>query len=276
MTLPLEQLATHAVEIASTAGAAILEFFEDGDFEQFSKLDESPVTSADYAANEIVMRELTRLTPNIPIMSEEIENIPLSERRLWTRYWLIDPLDGTQEFVAGRSDFAVNIALVENGKPVLGVVHVPVTKATFWAVVGLGAHKISNGKTKQITATSVDPQTSCLRVAISRVQKLDIITKFIKPNIALEFISMGSAALKSCLVAEGLADIYIRIGPTGEWDTGAPQIIVEEAGGCIMDSEFGELSYNKRESVLNPNFMVVSDKLVDWSTIAIPHTSRRD
>jgi 3'(2'), 5'-bisphosphate nucleotidase len=87
---------------------------------------------------------------------------------------------------------------------------------------------------------------------------------------------MGSAALKSCLVAQGLADIYIRVGPTGEWDTGAPQIIVEEAGGCILDSEFGELSYNQRESVLNPNFMVVSDKLVDWSKIIIPHISRRD
>ncbi|MDU0112469.1 MAG: 3'(2'), 5'-bisphosphate nucleotidase [Psychrosphaera sp.] len=276
MTLSLEQLAIHAVEIANTAGLAILEFFEDGDFEQFNKLDESPVTSADYAANEIVMTELSKLTPDIPIMSEEIENISLAERSLWTRYWLIDPLDGTQEFVAGRSDFAVNIALIENGKPVLGVIHAPVTKTTFWAVSGLGAHKIFNGKTKSVSATPVDPKNAYLRVAISRVQKLETITKFIKPDIALEFVSMGSAALKSCLVAEGKADIYIRVGPTGEWDTGAPQVIVEEAGGCILDSEYAALSYNQRESVLNPDFMVLGDRLLDWSTITIPHTSRRD
>lgn len=276
MTLSLEELATHAVEIANQAGLAILEFFEDGDFEQFSKVDESPVTSADYAANEIVMRQLGKLTPNIPIMSEEIDNIPLQQRKKWSRYWLVDPLDGTQEFVAGRADFAVNIALVENGKPVLGVIHAPVTKTTFWAVTGLGAHKVFNGKSKQVQAQEVDPQTTCLRVAISRVQKLETITKFIKPEVDLEFVSMGSAALKSCLVAEGAADIYIRVGPTGEWDTGAPQVIVEEAGGCILDSEYGELTYNQRESVMNPDFMVVSDKLLDWSTLTIPHTSRRD
>ncbi len=276
MTLSLEELATHAVEIANQAGLAILEFFEDGDFEQFSKVDESPVTSADYAANEIVMKELGKLTPNIPIMSEEIDNIPLQQRKKWARYWLVDPLDGTQEFVAGRADFAVNIALVENGKPVLGVIHAPVTKTTFWAVTGLGAHKVFNGKSKQVQAQEVDPETTCLRVAISRVQKLETITKFIKPGVDLEFVSMGSAALKSCLVAEGAADIYIRVGPTGEWDTGAPQVIVEEAGGCILDSEYGELTYNQRESVMNPDFMVVSDKLLDWSTLTIPHTSRRD
>jgi 3'(2'), 5'-bisphosphate nucleotidase len=276
VTLSLEQLAAHAVEIANSAGAAILEFFEDGDFEQFSKLDESPVTSADYASNGIIMEQLTKLTPDIPIMSEEIENIPLAERKLWSRYWLIDPLDGTQEFVAGRSDFAVNIALVENGKPILGIIHAPVTKVTFWAALGLGTHKICGGKTTQVTASPVDLANPYLRVAISRVQKLETITKFIKPDVALEFVSMGSAALKSCLVAEGNADIYIRVGITGEWDTGAPQIIVEEAGGCILDSEYGELTYNQRESVLNPNFMVVSDKSFDWSTITIPHTSRRD
>ena len=276
MTLSLEQLAVHVVEITNTAGAAILEFFEDGDFEQFNKLDESPVTSADYASNGIIMEALTKLTPDIPIMSEEVESISLAERSLWSRYWLIDPLDGTQEFVAGRSDFAVNIALVENGKPILGIIHAPVTKVTFWAALGLGSHKICSGKTTQVTASPVDLTNSCLRVAISRVQKLETITKFIKPDIALEFVSMGSAALKCCLIAEGKADIYIRVGPTGEWDTGAPQIIVEEAGGCILDSEYGELTYNQRESVLNPNFMVLSDKQLDWSKITIPHTSRRD
>ncbi|NVK23669.1 MAG: 3'(2'),5'-bisphosphate nucleotidase CysQ [Gammaproteobacteria bacterium] len=276
MSLSLEQLSKHAIRIASLAGDAIMEYYEQGDYEKFNKEDESPVTSADYAANEVVLAELMRLTPDIPIVSEEVDKLVLDDRIGWSRYWLIDPLDGTQEFVAGRSDFAVNIALVEDGKPVMGVIHAPVTKVTYWAVKGMGTHKIANGKTKSVTAKKVNRENPYLRVAISRVQALETITKFIKPDIAIEFVSLGSCALKSCLVAEGTADIYIRVGPTGEWDTGAPQVIVEEAGGCIIDSEFNPLTYNKRESLLNPNFMVTSDASFDWSEIIIPHSSRRD
>lgn len=276
MEFSLPQLAHYSIDIAASAGEAIMAFFDKGDFEEFSKDDESPVTSADYAANEIVMAALQALTPEIPIMSEETEHLPLAQRAAWQRYWLIDPLDGTQEFVAGRADFAVNIALIENGKPVLGVVHAPVTQTTYWACKGEGTFKIQNGETSKLEAKSINPEKPYLRVAISRVQTLDTITKYIKPDIAIEFVSLGSCALKSCLVAEGTADIYIRVGPTGEWDTGAPQIIVEEAGGCIIDSEFGELSYNLRESFLNPDFMVTSDASFDWSSVIIPHSSRRD
>lgn len=276
MSLSLEQLSKHAVRIATLAGDAIMEFFEQGDYEEFNKEDESPVTSADYAANEVVLAELMRLTPEIPIISEEVEKLALEDRVNWERYWLIDPLDGTQEFVAGRSDFAVNIALVENGKPVLGVIHAPATQVTYWAVKGLGTHKIANDKTKKVKAQKINREKPYLRVAISRVQTLETITKFIKPDVSIEFVSLGSCALKSCLVAEGTADIYIRIGPTGEWDTGAPQIIVEEAGGCIIDSEFKPLTYNERESLLNPNFMVTSDASFDWTDTIIPHSSRRD
>ena len=276
MSTTLEQLAPHAIKIAHQAGQAIMEFYEQGDYEEFNKEDESPVTSADYAANEIVLAELMRLTPEIPIISEEIEGLNLAERVEWQRYWLIDPLDGTQEFVAGRPDFAVNIALVENGKPTLGVIYAPATNTTYWAVKGQGTHKISNGKTKRVQSKAINPEKPYLRVAISRVQTLETITKFIKPDISIEFVSLGSCALKSCLVAEGTADIYLRVGPTGEWDTGAPQIIVEEAGGCIIDSEFQPLTYNERESLLNPNFMVTSDAQFDWSNVIIPHSSRRD
>lgn len=276
MEFSLPQLAHLSIDIATSAGEAILGYFDKGDFEQFSKDDESPVTSADYAANEIVMAALTELTPDIPIMSEETEHLPLSERQGWHRYWLIDPLDGTQEFVAGRADFAVNIALIENGQPVLGVVHAPVTQTTYWACKGEGTFKLVNGESSRVRAKAINPEKPYLRVAISRVQTLETITKYIKPDISIEFISLGSAALKSCLVAEGTADIYIRVGPTGEWDTGAPQIIVEEAGGCIIDSEFGALTYNLRESFLNPDFLVTSDANFDWSTVIIPHYSRRD
>jgi len=272
----LQQLAHSAIDIAASAGESILQFFEQGNFEQFSKGDESPVTSADYAANEVVMGALQQLTPDIPIMSEETEGLPLADRKDWRRYWLIDPLDGTQEFVAGRVDFAVNIALIEDGRPILGVVHAPVTKTTYWACIGQGTHKLVNGVSQQLKAKPINPEKPYLRVAISRVQTLETITKYIKPDISIEFISLGSCALKSCLVSEGSADVYIRVGPTGEWDTGAPQIIVEEAGGCIIDSEFKPLTYNQRESFLNPDFMVTSDKTFDWSTVIIPHQSRRD
>ena len=276
MSQTLEQLAPHAIKIAHQAGQAIMEFFEQGDYEEFNKEDESPVTSADYAANEIVLAELMRLTPDIPILSEEMEGLTLSQRAEWQQYWLIDPLDGTQEFVAGRTDFAVNIALVENGKPTLGVIYAPATNTTYWAITGKGTFKISNGKTKRVRAKTIDREKPYLRVAISRVQTLETITKFIKPDIAIEFVSLGSCALKSCLVAEGTADIYLRVGPTGEWDTGAPQVIVEEAGGCIIDSEFQPLTYNQRESLMNPNFMVTSDAKFDWPEVIIPHSSRRD
>lgn len=276
MTLTLEQLTEHAIRISQLAGEAIMTYYEKGDYEEFNKEDESPVTSADYAANEVVLAELHKLTPDIPIISEEVEGVQLAKRIDWPRYWLIDPLDGTQEFVAGRGDFAVNIALVENGKPVIGVIHAPVKKTTNWALKGKGSHKIVKGKTTQVKAKKIDPEKPYLRVAISRVQTLETITKFIKPEIAIEFVSLGSCALKSCLVAEGIADIYIRVGPTGEWDTGAPQIIVEEAGGCIIDSEFKPLTYNQRESLLNPDFMVVSDVTLDWTKVTIPHSSRRD
>mgnify|MGYP000503770755 CR=1 FL=1 len=276
MSLSLEELAPHAIKIAHQAGLTIMEYFQAGDYEQFNKEDESPVTSADYAANELVLAELMRLTPDIPIISEEMEGLAFKDRMNWPRYWLIDPLDGTQEFVAGRGDFAVNIALVEHGKPTLGVIHAPATNTTYWAIKGKGTTKISQGKSKVVKAKPIDPEKPYLRVAISRVQTLETITKFIKPHISIEFVSLGSCALKSCLVAEGTADIYLRVGPTGEWDTGAPQIIVEEAGGCIIDSEFKPLTYNQRESLMNPNFMVTSDASYDWPEVIIPHESRRD
>jgi 3'(2'), 5'-bisphosphate nucleotidase len=263
-------------KIAVEAGAVILDFFEEGDFEQFDKSDQSPVTSADYAANDVVLAALKKLTPDIPIISEESDGLTLSDRVDWPCYWLIDPLDGTQEFVAGRPDFAVNIALIKNNQPVLGVIHAPVTGEVYYATKGNGAFKEHKGIITPLTANVIDPTKPYLKVAISRVQRLESITKYVKPDINLEFISLGSCALKSCLIAEGTADIYIRVGPTGEWDTGAPQIIVEEAGGTIIASDFSALTYNLRESFLNPDFMVVSDSGFDWATVIIPHDSRRD
>ena len=277
METSLDKLVEEVKLIAVKAGGAILEYFDEGDFEQFNKSDQSPVTSADYAANDIVLSCLQSLTPDIPIMSEEVEGLVLSDRVKWPEYWLVDPLDGTQEFVAGRPDFAVNIALIQNNKPVLGVIYAPVTEDIYWAVKDGGAFK--KNRQEQVTklaANKIDVNKHSLTLAISRVQKLDSITKYISDSVDLGFISLGSCALKSCLVAEGKADLYIRVGPTGEWDTGAPQIIVEEAGGCIIDSEFIPLTYNQRESFLNPDFIVAADNDLDWTAVIIPHGSRRD
>ena len=276
MNYDLLTLVESTKKIALDAGKVILAYFKEGDFEQFDKSDQSPVTSADYAANDIVIAALKSLTPDIPIISEESDGLNLSERQAWPCYWLIDPLDGTQEFVAGRPDFAVNIALIHNNHPVLGVIHAPVTGEIYFATKGNGAFKEAKGQSTRLLANRIDPQKLYLKVALSRVQRLESITKYVKPSISLEFISLGSCALKSCLVAEGKADIYIRVGPTGEWDTGAPQVIVEEAGGAIIASDFDALTYNQRESFLNPDFMVVSDKMMDWKTVIIPHNSRRD
>lgn len=268
-------VAKQVLAIAEQAGEAILGYFNQGNFEQFNKSDDSPVTSADYAANDIVVSSLTQLFPDTAIMSEEKALPPLQQRQQWPQYWLIDPLDGTQEFVAGRADFAVNIALIENNQPVLSVIYAPVTKVAYVAVAGSGAFKVVNGEYTPLRGKKINPEKPYLRVAISRVQTLETITKYIKPDTQLEFISLGSCALKSCLVAEGLADIYIRVGPTGEWDTGAPQVIVSESGGTILDSQFNPLTYNQRESVMNPDFMVVSDASFDWSRVIIPRESSR-
>ena len=256
METDLKKLVEDVKDIAIKAGGAILEYFEDGDFEQYDKSDHSPVTSADYAANDIVISSLQSLTPNIPIISEESEGLVFSDRKQWAEYWLVDPLDGTQEFVAGRPDFAVNIALIQNNKPVLGVIHAPVTEDTYWATKDQGAFKQTKSSTSKISGNKIDTAKHSLTVAISRVQKLDSITKYIIDGVDLSFISLGSCALKSCLVAEGKADVYPRFAPTMEWDTAAGQAICNALNITVRSIETNEsLRYNK-ENLLNSHFLV--------------------
>ncbi|MCP4947144.1 MAG: 3'(2'),5'-bisphosphate nucleotidase CysQ, partial [Aestuariibacter sp.] len=242
--------------------------YEKKDYEEFTKSDDTPVTSADLAAHKLISKKLSELTPDIPVLSEEAADISLEKRAQWDRYWLVDPLDGTQEFIARSGDFATIIALIEHNKPVMGVVYAPVSGVSYYAYSGKGAWKIPdlNDSVKIKTHRHELPNQS-IAMAISRRQDINRITSRMSPAWNYDLVPLGSAALKACLVAEGAVDCYLRLGPTGEWDTAATQCIVEEAGGRILSTQLEPLSYNERETLENPNFIVLGDADLPWAEI---------
>ncbi|MCF1427454.1 MAG: 3'(2'),5'-bisphosphate nucleotidase CysQ [Shewanella sp.] len=263
-----ENLIETVIAIATEAGSKIREIYLGGEFDREIKADNTPVTSADLASHAIILSGLSALTPDIPVLSEEAADIALCERSKWQRYWLVDPLDGTGEFIAGSGDFSVIIALVEHNRPIMGVVYVPMTGVCYYAIAGLGAYKRSDQGEVRITSHPIwDSEHPTLRLAVSRRQDPQSVLKLFHDPRHCELVVMGGAALKSCLVAEGRADCYVRVGPTGEWDTGAAQIIVEEAGGQLMDITLNPLSYNERETMENPNFIVVGAPQLAWDEI---------
>jgi 3'(2'), 5'-bisphosphate nucleotidase len=265
----VERLLEIAKQAAVEAGKAVLKIYDSGDFKSYQKDDDSPVTSADYEANEIICRILQSETPDIPIMSEESKRELLSDRKNWNRYWLIDPIDGTQEFIARSGDFAVNIALIENNQPVIGVIYWPTGETLYFAQKDRGAYKISPSENKQIKVRKLeDPAQGVLMIAISRRQSREGVMSRMNGDRTYQTVPMGSCSLKSCTIAEGKADVFMRLGVTGEWDTGASQCIVSEAGGKILTAaDLEPLTYNERESVENPNFVVLGDQNVDWRNI---------
>ncbi len=264
----IEDLLEIAKQSAVEAGKVVLEIYDSGEFKSYSKDDDSPVTSADYKANDIITRSLQQQTPDIPIMSEESNNGSLAERKDWSRYWLIDPIDGTQEFIARSGDFAVNIALIENNQPVIGVIYWPPGETLYYAGKGIGAYKSCPRENKQIRVRDfADPENDVVMIAISRRQKREKVMSKMTEARAYQTLPLGSCSLKSCFIAEGQADLFLRIGVTGEWDTGASQCIVEEAGGSILAADFSPLTYNQRESLSNPDFVVLGDQNVDWQSI---------
>lgn len=270
-----KELLSVAIESAKKAGIEVSKHYKNGDYTAEIKEDNSPVTSADIAANDVLMRELTRLTPHIPIISEEVGALALAERGLWEKYWLLDPIDGTGEFILGSGDFAVNVALVENGWPSIGVIHAPDKNITYYAQTGLGSFKETSAGITQIKVAEYDNNRP-IKVAVSLRQKLDLMGQYLNDEFEYEYVPLGSCSLKNAIIAEGLADCYLRIGPTGEWDTGASHCILEQAGGSIIDSEFLPLSYNKRESLLNPDFMSLGVDNIPWDKVVKPHAARRD
>lgn len=254
------------IKISQKAGVAIMDVYSREDFGIMEKENHSPLTLADTAADDIIKAELIKLTPNIPILSEESKEIPYEERKSWKQFWLVDPLDGTKEFIKRNGEFTVNIALIENGKPVLGVVYAPAIDAMYYGVVETGAsYKIVNGKETVIKVANYQ-NGDTLNIAASKSHRGEETDKFIanieKDNIKTDAVSVGSS-LKFCLVAEGAAHIYPRFGPTMEWDTAAAQAIVEAAGGSVTDMENQPLCYNK-QVLLNPYFIVNSTQNFNW------------
>lgn len=254
----LQALIPQVVAIARGAGAEIIKIYHQG-FTVTDKEDRTPVTEADLAANLYIQTELAKLPYNLPILSEEVD-IPFAKRQNWHNYWLIDPLDGTREFIDKNGEFGVNIALIQQNQPVLGVVFAPFLNKVYYASKGNGAFKIENGKVSKIKVRRAKlPWLICA----SRSHAGKSLQRFIKNIQQYQIVKMGSS-LKSCLVAEGVADIYPRLGKTSEWDTGACQIIVQEAGGAMCDTSGKPLTYNLRETLLNPEFIVYGDASVDW------------
>ncbi|MEN8167736.1 MAG: 3'(2'),5'-bisphosphate nucleotidase CysQ [Pseudomonadota bacterium] len=260
MTLPLPMEAL--LELARRAGAAILEIYNT-DFSVTDKADNSPLTEADLASHKLIVSTLEQLTPEIPVLSEESAKIPFETRRTWRRYWLIDPLDGTKEFVKRNGEFTVNIALIEDQRPTLGVIYAPVIDKLYYGVVGEGAWMSENGADLKPISVAKSRRNPTL-VAGSRSHAGESLLKFLTNLGEHELLSMGSS-LKSCLVAEGKADLYPRLGLTSEWDTGAAQAIVEAAGGQITMLDMQPLRYNTKDSLLNPYFFVFGDSSEDWS-----------
>lgn len=251
------------VAIAKVAGKKILEHYDSG-VTVTSKADDTPLTEADLAANQIIVEQLQTLFPDLPILTEESCGIPFAERNEWNTYWLVDPLDGTREFIAHNGEFSVNIALIHKGVSVLGVVHAPVLDVTYWARRDYGAWKQTGDNSAESISVRTAPKKG-VTVARSRAPLTGgLLNRFLDKLGEYKVVSMGSA-LKSCLVAEGRADVYARLGPTGEWDTGAAQCIVEEAGGHITDTNMRELRYNTKDSLLNPHFFVFGAGDHNWS-----------
>lgn len=260
--MTLQDLLNPVSVIARQAGAAILEVYRRDDHGVQHKADESPLTAADLAAHHLIMAALHKLTPALPVLSEESADVPWSRRQTWERYWLVDPLDGTKEFINRNGEFTVNIALIESGVPVLGVVYVPTLDLLYSGAQGLGAVKDERGQSTRIATAKVQPAQTQLRVVASRRHGGDELEAWIarvgRRFSAIELVSMGSS-LKICLVAEGRADIYPRLAPTSEWDTAAAQAILEAAGGVLTDTAFRPYRYNCKEELLNPHFLAMGD-----------------
>jgi 3'(2'), 5'-bisphosphate nucleotidase len=243
--------------LAHQAGAAIMDVYRSGGTGETSKADGSPLTLADLAAHRTIVEGLARLTPDIPVLSEEAAGIAFAERAQWTLFWLVDPLDGTKEFIKRNGEFTVNIALIESGEPVLGVVYAPVLDVSYYAARGAGAFVQRGNSAAQAIRVKSCPAGEAIRVVASRSHS-DARTEALLNQLGdYQCISMGSS-LKLCLVAEGAAHFYPRLGPTMEWDTAAAHAVVNEAGGRVCDLAGGELHYNKAD-LHNPEFFVLPD-----------------
>ena len=266
-----DQLSTLLPEIrriAEAAGEKIMEIYKSG-FETETKSDDSPVTTADLAANKVIDEELKKLDIQFPILSEESAHLSFKERASRETYWLVDPLDGTKEFINRRDSFTVNIALIHQHEPVLGVVYAPALGLSYFAGEGVGSFKITDvegAEVEKIHSRSL-PKNTAIFVG-SRTHTGEDMVKFLENYAAdngdYDLQSMGSS-LKMCMVAEGNADLYPRLWLTSEWDTAAAHCIVNQAGGKIVKIDMSPLLYNTKDSLLNPYFFAIGDNSVEWN-----------
>jgi len=248
-------------QLARNAGDAIMQVYDGTKpMDVVSKADNSPVTAADIAAHTVIMDGLRTLTPDIPVLSEE-DPPGWEVRQHWQRYWLVDPLDGTKEFIKRNGEFTVNIALIDHGKPILGVVYAPVMNVMYSAAEGK-AWKEECGVRKQIQVRDARPPL----VVISRSHADAELKEYLQQLGEHQTTSIGSS-LKFCLVAEGAADVYPRMGPTSLWDTAAAQCVVEQSGGRVIQLTGEPISYADPSVVLNPFFLVHGKSAVNWADL---------
>ena len=282
--LPLnEHLLNQVLLIAYQAGKHLRRFYQQ-QVEVRIKEDNTPVTEADLFVSRFLTEKLRALFPNVPVLSEENCRIPFAERQYWQEYWLIDPLDGTQQFIDRTDQFAVLMTLVRKNKPALSVIHAPILSTTYYALKDFGAFKkqgeqvvrLTGGLSKQhrIEVSNehrIEPSNQHriepLKIAVGATTSQEKVRALLPPNFPCEFIVFGASSLKSGLVAEGVADCYVRLGRTGEWDTAGAEVLLAETGGTIFDSHFAPLTYNQRETLINPHFVMVADKSRDWRVV---------
>jgi len=261
----LKKLLPEVHQIAIEAGEIIMQVYTNG-FDIETKADDSPVTTADLAANEHIETSLNKLLPKFPILSEESASVAFEERSQRETYWLVDPLDGTKEFIKRNGNFTVNIALIHKNKSVLGVVYAPASEVSYIASKGNGSFKQT--ATEPLNKIQVRKISDTTFFACSSSHPGEALTTFLKEykekHGDYELISMGSS-LKMCMVAEGLADLYPRLWLTSEWDTAAAHCIVDEAGGRLVQTDMSPLLYNTKDSLLNPYFLTIGDNDIDWT-----------
>jgi 3'(2'), 5'-bisphosphate nucleotidase len=250
--------------LARRAGEAIMAIYRE-DFDVEVKEDCSPLTAADLAAQKVIAAGLAQLDPVLPLVSEEASQLPWEQRRTWSRYWLVDPLDGTREFVKRNGEFTVNIALIDQGETVMGVVLAPVTEELFVAARGHGAWwQVQAGAEWEriFTRELANPPVAAGSRSHGGMAET-VMRRLLGEDYHLQ--PLGSS-LKFCLLARGAADVYLRRGPTSEWDTAAAQCVLEEAGGTVLDLSGKPLRYNRGESLINPEFLAVGDTGIDWAS----------
>jgi 3'(2'), 5'-bisphosphate nucleotidase len=256
----MDQWLAPCIDIAQRAGVAIMTVYA-RDFDVSAKDDASPLTEADMAAHRLIVAGLQQLTPDIPVLSEESAQIDWAVRRQWSRYWLVDPLDGTREFIKRNGEFTVNIALIDGDAPVLGVVYAPALDELAFALRGRGAF-VRMGE-DDVALTTRRPALAPLRVAASRSHRDARTQAALERMGEIECLGLGSS-LKFLRIAEGRADVYPRFGPTSEWDTAAAQCVLEAAGGAVLGMDGAPLRYNRKDSLLNPDFIALGDADLPW------------